>query len=74
VKIRKPKLQGPSITRSSSRAPEGALTMPQKSPEIELVLYEINLIGVFPYLTSIQNIYMALPIPSCEAERNFCKL
>jgi hypothetical protein len=57
-----------------SRAPERALTMPWKCPGILLVLYERNLIGVFPYLISIQNIYIALPLPSCEAERNFAKL
>jgi hypothetical protein len=50
LKIRKLKLQDPSISRAPSRTPEGALTMPKKCPEILLVVCERNLIGVFPYL------------------------
>jgi hypothetical protein len=34
---------------------------------------ESNLIVVFPNLTAVLQVYMTLPIASCEDERNFSK-
>lgn len=45
-----------------------------KCPEILQIIYEKNLIDIFPNLTTILKIFITLPITSCEAERNFSKL
>jgi hypothetical protein len=44
-----------------------------KCTEILQLEDESNLIVVFPDLTAILQIYVTLPITSCEAERNFSK-
>jgi hAT family dimerisation domain. len=51
-----------------------ALAVPKKFPGILQIIYEINLIEIFPDLTKILKIYTELPITSCETERNFSKL
>jgi hypothetical protein len=48
--------------------------MPWICPEILQLLYERNLIQVFPNLTTILKLYKTLPIKSCKAERNFSNL
>jgi hypothetical protein len=44
-----------------------------KCAEILQLRDESNLIVVFPDLTAVLQVYMTLPITSCEAERNFSK-
>jgi len=43
-------------------------------PNILSLIYEENLIDIFPNLYTILKIYLTLPITSCEAERGFSKL
>jgi hypothetical protein len=74
VKLMKRKVQSPSLERAPSKALGGATAMPYKCPEILLFVYETNLIKVFPHLIKILKIYIALPVTSCEAERNFSDL
>ena len=74
VKLMKSKLQGPTLARAPSKALGGALGMPYKCPEILLLMYETNLIKVFPHWIEIQKMCMTLPITSCEAEINFSDL
>jgi hypothetical protein len=47
--------------------------MPWICPEILQLLYERNVIQVFPYLTTILKLYITLLIESCEDDRNFSK-
>jgi hypothetical protein len=61
----------PSLERIPSKDPKGALTMSYKCPNVLEPMYEGNLMKVYQNLTIILKIYMALPIMSCEAERNF---
>jgi hypothetical protein len=68
------KLQGPSLARTPSNALAGAIEMPYKFPEMLELIYETDLIKVFPYWPKILKIYMTLPITSCKAARNFYDL
>lgn len=43
-------------------------------PKLLELIYDRDLIEVFPNLTTILKIYLTIPITSCEAERNFSKL
>jgi hypothetical protein len=71
----KRKLQSPSLARAPSKALGEAISTPYKCPEILLFMYETNLIKVFPHLIEIlKKSYIALPVTSCEAERNFSDL
>jgi hypothetical protein len=62
------KLQGPSLALG------GGLSIPYKCTEILQLIYERNLIELFPNFRSVLKIYMTLPSTSLEAERNFSKL
>jgi hypothetical protein len=47
--------------------------VPWKCPETLQLIY-VKRGARFPNLTTIMKIYIALPITSCEAEKNFFKL
>jgi hypothetical protein len=70
----KRKLQGLLLARAPSKALGMSIAVPYKCPEILLLVYETNLLKVFPHLIEILKMYMTLPITSCEAERNFSDL
>jgi hypothetical protein len=50
------KLPGPTITRVPSKAVGGTMIMSSKCPEILQIVYDRNLIQVFPNLTTVLNI------------------
>jgi len=58
-----------SLAGAPSKEPRGALTISYKCPKFLQLMYERNLMKVFQNLTTILQIYMALPIMSCEAEK-----
>jgi len=65
---------GPFTCTRPLKNPGIVLTVPKKFPGILQLIYEINLIEVFPDLTNILKSFMKLPITSCEAEITFYKI
>jgi hypothetical protein len=45
--------------------------MPYKCPEISQLIYERNLLEVFPDFAVFLKIYVPLPVTSCEGEKTF---